>query len=194
MALGLFIIVLVGFLVFNYFKNLGKGSVSLTAEDDISLPTTHIVMEGEDLWSIAEIYYDSGYNWVDIAEANNIQNPNMLESGQEIDIPDVAPILVGNGSQDLAENTPTPTALPNETHLPTIYDNNSKNIATVKEIDTQYDQKIVGDTYTVVSGDNLWNIAVRAYGDGFRWKEIAQANNLINPSLIHRGNVFIIPR
>lgn len=53
---------------------------------------------------------------------------------------------------------------------------------------------ITGNTYTVVKGDNLWDIAVRAYGDGFKWPEIAKVNNLVNPDLIHPGNVFKIPR
>ena len=58
----------------------------------------------------------------------------------------------------------------------------------------QNKQKITGNSYTVISGDNLWDIAVRAYGDGYRWVDIAEANNLANPDLIHRGNVFKLPR
>lgn len=54
--------------------------------------------------------------------------------------------------------------------------------------------KITQDTYTVVSGDTLWTIALRAYGDSYRWVDIAKANNLSNPSLIHKGNVLRIPR
>ena len=53
---------------------------------------------------------------------------------------------------------------------------------------------ISGATYEVVRGDNLWTIAVRAYGDGFRWVEIARENNLVNPNLIHAGNILILPR
>lgn len=53
---------------------------------------------------------------------------------------------------------------------------------------------ITESTYTVIRGDNLWQIAVRAYGDGFRWGEIAKANNLLNPDLIHAGNVLTLPR
>lgn len=49
-------------------------------------------------------------------------------------------------------------------------------------------------TYTVVKGDNLWNIAVREYGDGFVWTKIAKANNLTNPNIIHSGNVLKLPR
>ena len=53
---------------------------------------------------------------------------------------------------------------------------------------------IKGTSYTVVSGDYLWDISVRAYGDGFKWVEIARANNLANPNLVHPGNVLKLPR
>jgi nucleoid-associated protein YgaU len=55
-------------------------------------------------------------------------------------------------------------------------------------------EKITGGTYTVVKGDNLWEIAVRAYGDGYKWVEIARENKLANPNLIHTGNVLRLPR
>lgn len=45
-------------------------------------------------------------------------------------------------------------------------------------------------TYTVKAGDNLTKIA-RRYG--ITWQEIAEANNISNPSLIHVGDVLIIP-
>lgn len=54
--------------------------------------------------------------------------------------------------------------------------------------------RVVENTYTVVRGDDLWNIAVRSYGDGYQWTKIAQANNLSNPNIIHAGNVLKIPR
>lgn len=50
------------------------------------------------------------------------------------------------------------------------------------------------ETYTVVKGDTLWDISVFVYGDGFRWSEIAKANNLKNPNTIHAGNVLKLPR
>ncbi len=53
---------------------------------------------------------------------------------------------------------------------------------------------ITAGSYVVVTGDTLWDIAVRAYGDGYAWVKIAQANNLANPDLIHAGNVLTIPR
>lgn len=40
----------------------------------------------------------------------------------------------------------------------------------------------------------LSTIAVRAYGDGYRWPEIAQANDLEDPDIIHVGDSLTIPR
>lgn len=48
-------------------------------------------------------------------------------------------------------------------------------------------------TYTVKSGDCLYTIAQQMYGDGNRYPEIAQANNLSNPDYIFPGQVLIIP-
>ncbi|MGH7246411.1 MAG: LysM peptidoglycan-binding domain-containing protein [Candidatus Levyibacteriota bacterium] len=53
---------------------------------------------------------------------------------------------------------------------------------------------ITGKSYTVETGDSLWDIAVRAYADGYKWTDIAKVNQLANPSLIYKGNVLIIPR
>lgn len=55
-------------------------------------------------------------------------------------------------------------------------------------------QSIAGNSYKIVEGDNLWDISVRAYGDGYQWTKLAQANQLANPSLIHSGNTLSIPR
>lgn len=48
-------------------------------------------------------------------------------------------------------------------------------------------------TYTVVSGDTLWAIAERFYGDGNRYHDIANASGISNPDLIHPGQVLTIP-
>lgn len=48
-------------------------------------------------------------------------------------------------------------------------------------------------TYTVVKGDTLWHIAKRFLGDGARYQEIANLNNINNPDLIYPGQVFKIP-
>lgn len=48
-------------------------------------------------------------------------------------------------------------------------------------------------TYTVESGDTLWAIAERYYGDGNQYMKIAQANGIANPDLINVGQVLVIP-
>ncbi len=126
----------------------------------------YVVQRGDNLWNIAEKKYTSGYNWVDIARANNLSNPGDIHAGDRLLLPEVkAKITTTNVSKTVNVQ------------------NNSTNM-----------NKITGNTYTVVHGDNLWNIAVRAYGDGFRYPDIARANNLSNPRLIHAGNTFVIPR
>jgi hypothetical protein len=48
-------------------------------------------------------------------------------------------------------------------------------------------------TYTVESGDSLWAIAERFYGDGSKYQVIADASGVPNPDLIHPGQVLTIP-
>lgn len=89
--LGALVVLAVGLLVFNYFRGQGVETTTTdtASEGQVTLPSSHIVSEGEHLWAIAERYYQSGYNWVDIAEANNLTNANVLLVGQELTIPDV---------------------------------------------------------------------------------------------------------
>jgi LysM domain len=47
--------------------------------------------------------------------------------------------------------------------------------------------------YTVVSGDTLWAIAARFYGDGSQYPKIASANGIANPDLIMVGQELTIP-
>lgn len=49
----------------------------------------YTVQEGEDLWQIAEKEYGSGFNAYDIAKANSLQDPYVLQAGQVLVIPDV---------------------------------------------------------------------------------------------------------
>lgn len=66
--------------------------------------------------------------------------------------------------------------------------------ATTKIVTAGDVNQISGDSYTVEKGDTLWSISVRAYGDGYQWTKVAEENNLLNPNLIHVGNVLTLPR
>lgn len=48
-------------------------------------------------------------------------------------------------------------------------------------------------TYSVVSGDTLWAIAERFYGDGSKYQAIADASGISDPDMIHPGQVLTIP-
>ena len=48
-------------------------------------------------------------------------------------------------------------------------------------------------TYTVVHGDTLSAISDRFYGDPNRYPQIAGANGISDPDLLHRGQVLTIP-
>ena len=154
-VLGAIVIVVVGILVVDYFRGregaVPSGSKGSAAEN--TLPQTHTVAKGENLWVISEKYYGSGYNWVDIASENNLPNAGLIEEGQNLIIPKVEAKLT-----------------------------------------TEITNAISGATYQVVKGDTLWNISVRAYGDGYKWVEIAKENKLANPNIIHPGNILTLSR
>ena len=132
-----------------------------------TFPRTYVVRTGDDLWHIAEKEYGSGYNWVDIARVNKLDNPGMIFSGNKIVLPKISPTPTAI--------TPTPSPL-------------------AKVVEKQAINAIKGDTYTVQKGDDLWNIAIRVYGDGYKWVDIARTNHLANPDLIFSGNVLVLPR
>lgn len=159
MVLGALVVVIVGILIFNYFKDRKNADLGNLTLESAQTASEHVVVEGETLWSIAETRYGSGYNWVDVAKENNIKG-DAIEVGQKLSLPNVS------------AKKPTATKLSSA---------------------LEPDSAISAKTYTVAKGDSLWNIAVRAYGDGYKWVEIAEANSLKNPNLIHSGNVLVLP-
>ena len=45
----------------------------------------------------------------------------------------------------------------------------------------------------IARGDTLWDIAEEAYGDGSRWRAIAEANPGIRPNRLTVGAELVIP-
>lgn len=138
---------------------------------------TYTVQPGDDLWSIAERVYGNGYAWSDISKANKLANPNVIAVGSTIQLPERS-----------AEATVTPTTIAKQQVTPKAPDQLTQKTTGPPA------GSITGTSYTVVPGDDLWDIAVRAYGSGYKWTDIAKANNLTHPNLIHRGNVLTLPR
>ena len=171
--LGIVVVLVVGVLIYRYFQNTGLKTNQQTFPEEKKEETqpstnnlvkpenqTYTIQKGENLWTIATKIYGSGYNWVDLANANKITDPNIIFPGMQINLPQANVRLA-------VKKTPSISV-------------------TVKPI--------TENQYQVTKGDSLWKIAVRAYGDGFQWTRIAQANHLVNPSIIHPGNSLLIPR
>ena len=140
MLLGVLVIIIVGALIINLFGKKEEGEMIPaigTEQENINLPTTHIVVKGEDLWKISEKYYDSGYNWTDIVKENSINNPNILLVGQNLTIPDVKPIILNK--EELIPSPTVTTKLEKDSNQQTITNNDENS------------NKI----YTVVKGDYL---------------------------------------
>jgi nucleoid-associated protein YgaU len=115
LALGLAVILVVGMITFNYFKAKMQSTTKSETEqaqqkeETVLLPSTYTVKAGDTLWSIAENFYNSGYNWVDIQKANTLNNPNYVEEGQVLQIPDVKPIVPPG---DISATSATAQAVP----------------------------------------------------------------------------------
>ena len=82
-----------------------------------------------------------------------------------------------------------------------IWGNNENRKETLERHGYNYEniQRIVNSkvietiNYIVKSGDTLFNIARRYYGDGYKYKVISDYNNIKNPNLIYVNDKIIIP-
>lgn len=148
MLFGAVVVIILGILIANYFKDK-KGEIIPANNTEDKTEITYEVKKGDNLWKISQEKLGSGFKWSEIKKLNNLSS-DTIEIGQKLVIPETS--VLGES------------------------------------------KKINTDTYTVVKGDTLWDIAVLAYGDGFKWSEIAKLNNLTNPNVIHAGNVLKLPR
>lgn len=183
LVLGLLIVFVAGILVLNYFKknqeNLGPAQQVASEENqgDVkpeNLPGKYTVKEGDTLYLIAEKYYQDGYKFPKLAEANKLNDVNTLEVGQVLDIPKLEETTLAATETTETKDTGTGTG------------------GAINQ--TVWGETISGDSYTVIEGDWLSTIAGRAYGDIMAYEKIAQANNISDPNVITPGMVLKLPR
>ncbi len=138
-------------------------------------PKTYRVQRGDTLSAIARRTLGNSNRWGEIAKQNGINNARDLRVGMVLKLPSDP-----TASAPIARPTPVPPKsapskpAPASTTTPT----NSRQTTT---------------NYTVKSGDTLTSIARKTVGDGNRWREIAQLNNLSNPGALRVGMVLKIP-
>jgi nucleoid-associated protein YgaU len=110
--------------------------------------TSYVVQEGDSMWTIADQLLKDPSRWGLIAEANPTIDPNRLQVGQRIRVPQGTPAgqprLNAPASVDKAPSAPR--------------------------------QAPAAATYTVRAGDTLSSIAQAHYRDASRWRAIWEAN------------------
>lgn len=188
LAYGVITVIVIFALIFAAVRVFTQDNTPEITEDGVNTVTeetnqnVHVVKEGETLWSISEQVYNDGFGWSEIAEANKLTDPNNLEAGTRLTIPEraTATAEVSPESEGVATATPTMTAI-------------SPTAAPQEQAQQPTGEQITGSEYTVRDGDTLWDISVRVYGTGYRWGEIATANSLGNPNLIFTGTTLTLP-
>ncbi len=195
LILGGLILIVSVFLVFNYF-NKPKGEIGLSQQTtsqpeqktDVSknqLPGKYAVKEGDTLFTIAQAYYDDGYKYPMLVQANKITDENTIEKGQVLNIPK----LEADSTKATTDTTTSP--MPKTSNNPVTNIDNGQGGAINETI---WGEKIAGDTYTVQADDWLSKISGRAYGDIYQFDKIAKANNISDVNSIEPGIVLKIPR
>jgi len=188
---GMVIIVIAG-LIFNYFRTanlktwqgilLNEQEAASTEMKDDSLNdkimATYKVVKGDDLWHISEKYYKSGYNYVDIMQENNLTGKGVIVADMELRIPKV--------------EAKKATVVESAKEM-TISDNGD--LVKTDSVESANATSIETGEYLIQKGDSYWKIAVRAYGDGYKWTKIYWANkNLFaDPDMIFTGVKITIP-
>lgn len=142
---------------------------------------THVVQPGESLSSIARDQLGSMDYTDELIEANDITNPNVVEVGTELVLPNIGTQVSEEAMESEEEESVEKEAMKETGET-------SDTAMATQTIE------ITGDTYTTVKGDYLWDIAKRAYGDGNMYTAIIEANTLRNPDHLEEGTVLKLPR
>jgi len=168
MLLGLAIVIVVVSLIFNFFQRK-KGTVEIPGSTDIVL-SDEAMREKQN----KEGFYvvEKGDSLWKIAEKKYNDGYAWTKIAKENDLKNVSVLHVGQ-----------------KLKIPVI---EAKITATVIETNNKIDQ----GEYKVVKGDSLWKIAVRTYGDGYKWVDIYQENKakLNNPGLLEIGMIINLPK
>ena len=168
MLLGLAIVIVVVSLIFNFVQRK-KGTVEIPGSSNIVL-TDEAIKQKQDEENTYVV--EKGDSLWKIAEKKYNDGYVWAKIAKENNLKNVSVLYVGQ-----------------KLKMPTT---ESKITASIVSTDNKIDQ----GEYKVVKNDSLWKIAVRAYGDGYKWTNIWQANRakLNKPALLEIGMVLNIPK
>lgn len=140
---------------------------------DGGTPLYHTVRRGDNLVDIARRY---NLTPDQLAEMNNITNPNVIYAGQEL--------LVG---MQMGTGAVVPLVVAGEAATAPA---GELLAAPVAETYTGGETQVLEQRHTVQPGEYLSQIAVRY---GVPWTAIAQANSIYNPDTVFAGQSLVIP-
>ncbi len=128
-----------------------------------STGSTHVVVAGESLFTIARKYYGSGKDWRRIADANPGVDPDRIKVGARLVIPAASAEVAASPPRNAPREDapPAPAAGPK--------------------------------TYVVEKGDSLYKIAQKFYGNGNDWRRIRDANSMKDGWEVRQGMKIVIP-
>lgn len=144
----------------------------------------HIVVAGETLRSIAELY---GKTVEELSELNSVNNINQIYVGQEI-------IIVPGADDIIPTASPTATTETAETVDTTDTADTTGTSVIPTPVPTQHvvvsEDPSTAFIHTVQSGETLFRIGLQY---DLSVNDLAQANNLLDPTQIYAGQQLIIP-
>jgi murein DD-endopeptidase MepM/ murein hydrolase activator NlpD len=161
-------------------SNIRVGQRLLVPADDTAepLPQTHTVQPGESLSVIAESY---GVDVSLLLQQNNLSSADVIYPGQELTI--AAPRTLPPPPQS-ADAERTPAASEPADSATAVAE------ADTGILDNPSSPTISGNIHTVAAGETLFRIATTY---GLSTAELADANNISDPTRIYTGQQLIIP-
>src|ERR1700752_2423439 len=149
---------------------------------------THTVVAGETLSALALRFYGDAELYRLIATASGIADPNVIDVGQRLIMPDFTryTVVAGDTLSGLAQRFYGDAQL--DRRIPT-----ASGIAESAVINAGQ-RLIIPDItrYTVAAGDTLAALAVRFYGDAAFFPLIATVNGIADPNVSTVGQVVVI--
>ncbi len=152
----------------------------------------YTVRSGDTLWKLSEMFYGDGRRYRVIAVVNDLSEPDLIEVGQELEIPYVTyryQVKAGDTKGSIAEHFYGSFSMSGVFESPSGV---SQRDLIVGEWLLMPDLANVGH-HTVMPGETLQVLADRWYGDWTLWIVIAIANQLSGDDP-EPGSVLIQPR
>ncbi|HUD19654.1 MAG TPA: LysM peptidoglycan-binding domain-containing protein [Patescibacteria group bacterium] len=167
LALGLAVVLIIGMISFNYFKTKSQ----IAESEKVKQQNQEMVKANS---TPGNYMVKDGDTLWSIAQTIYKSGYNWVDIQKANNLVNADYIMTGQ-SLTLPKISPTPTP---------------QGEISAASTEIPYTEK----HYTVVAGDDLWSISQKEYnGNGYRWVDIAKANNLTNPDIINAGNVLVLP-